>query len=631
MLLLSAQSLVRQFDRAPILDEVSFDLRRGERIGLVGPNGAGKTTLMRILAGADEPDSGGVNWAAGCRRGFLAQHPEFASGRTLLEEARLGLGEIFAWQQESAELATRMATVTEPVELKRLSQRFDQVQQALQHAGGFAVEHRLDEVLQGLGFTKTQYDQPLETLSGGQQNRLVLAQLLLSDPDLMLLDEPTNHLDIEATEWLEQFLVSREQTLLVVSHDRYFLDRVCTRILELHEARLADYPGNFSQYWALREERQAAADKVYEQQQEYIAKTEDYIRKNKYGQNSTRAKDREAKLARVEVVERISRIQGPPMRFAAPTRTGDWVVDASRLTKGFTRPLFSDLTLRIQRGERWGLLGPNGAGKTTLLRTMLGELPPDAGSVRFGTNVVIGYADQQLNGVPTEATAIDAIRTPQLARYTDGQLRDILARFGVVGELALQRVGAMSGGERSKVALARLAALEPNVLILDEPTNHLDLWARYALEQALREFTGTVIFVSHDRYFLDRVATKLLVYEPGRWFEYPGNYSEYVAFRRSIPATEATAAAKVSAKPAEARGPEKEAKRKRQFPFRKLHEIEADIAALEAQVEAWQGELGSEALARDPEKLKATIAAYEAGRERLEQLYAHWEEAMELN
>ncbi len=631
MLLLSAQSLVRQFDRAPILDAVSFDLRRGERIGLVGPNGAGKTTLMRILAGEDEPDSGQVSWATGCRHGFLAQHPVFATGRTLLEEARLGLGEIFAWQQEATSLAEQMATVDDPVDLRRLSQRYDFVQQALQHAGGFAVEHRLDEVLQGLGFNKSQYDQPLTTLSGGQQNRLVLAQLLLSDPDLMLLDEPTNHLDIEATEWLEQFLVSREQSLLVVSHDRYFLDRVCTRILELHDSKLADYPGNFSQYWALREERQAAADKVYEQQQEFIAKTEDYIRKNKYGQNSTRAKDREAKLARVEVVERISRIQGPPMRFAEPTRTGDWVVDAAHLTKGFTQPLFFDLTLRVERGERWGLLGPNGAGKTTLLRTLLGELTPDAGSVRFGTNVSIGYADQQLSGVPTEATAMDAIRPAQLARYTDGQLRDILARFGVVGELALQRVGAMSGGERSKVALARLAALEPNVLILDEPTNHLDLWARDALEQALREFAGTVLFVSHDRYFLDRVATKLLVYEKGRWFEYPGNYSEYVAFRRSIPAAEAAAATKASSKTVESRSPGKEPKRKRQFPFRKLNEIEADIAALEARVETLQSDLGSEALARDPNQLKATIADYDASRERLDELYAHWEEAMELN
>ncbi len=631
MLLLSAQSLVRQFDRAPILDEVSFDLRRGERIGLVGPNGAGKTTLMRILAGEHEADSGRVSWATGCRHGFLAQHPEFATGRTLLEEARLGLGEIFAWQQEAASLAEQMASVVDPVDLRRLSQRYDFVQQALHHADGFAVEHRLDEVLQGLGFSQTQYDQPLTTLSGGQQNRLVLAQLLLSDPDLMLLDEPTNHLDIEATEWLEQFLVSREQTLLVVSHDRYFLDRVCTRILELHASKLADYPGNFSQYWALREERQAATDKVFEQQQEFIAKTEDYIRKNKYGQNSTRAKDREAKLARVEVVERISRIQGPPMRFAEPTRTGDWVVDATRLTKGFTQPLFSDLTLRVERGERWGLLGPNGSGKTTLLRTLLGELTPDAGSVRFGTNVVLGYADQQLSGVPTEATAMDAIRPPQLARYTDGQLRDILARFGVVGELALQLVGAMSGGERSKVALARLAALEPNVLILDEPTNHLDLWARDALEQALREFAGTVLFVSHDRYFLDRVATKLLVHETGRWFEYPGNYSDYVAFRRSIPAAEATAASKTSSKPVESRSPGKETKRKRQFPFRKLNEIEADIAALEARVENLQADLGTEALTRDPEKLKATIADYDAGRERLDELYAHWEEAMELN
>lgn len=634
MLLLSAADVVRQFDRAPILDGVSFELRRGERVGLVGPNGAGKTTLLRILAGLDHADSGQVTYGGGCRVGLLAQQPEFAAGRTLLEEAREGLGDIVRWQQQAADLEQQMAAATDPAEQSQLAKRYDFVQHALHHHDGFVIDHRIDEVLHGLGFRPEQYPQPLVELSGGQQNRVLLAQLLLAAPDVMLLDEPTNHLDIDATEWLEQFLVDGEQSLLVVSHDRYFLDRVCTRILELHQAHVADFPGNFSQYWRLREERQAVAEKAFEKQQEYVARTVDYIRRNSYGQNATRAKDREAKLARVEEVQRISDIHGPPMGFALPTRTGDWVVDAVGLSKAFLRPLFTNLTLRIQRGERWGILGPNGSGKTTLLRTLLGEVPPDAGSVRLGTNVNIGYVDQQLSSAPPDATAMDAVRPPNIARYTDGQLRDLLARFGVVGELALQTVGAMSGGERSKVALARLAALEPNVLILDEPTNHLDLWSREALERSLREFAGTVVLVSHDRYFLDRVATNLLAYEAAngttRWFDFGGNYTDYVAFVRSRDAERKLATATVS-KTADSRTAAKELRKKRQFSYRKVEDIEAEIAEKESLAERCQAEMGQAEVLRDPVRMKATMAMYEATRKSLEQLYAHWEEAMELN
>lgn len=632
MLLLTATGIVRQFDRAPILDGITFDLNKGERIGLVGPNGAGKTTLLRILAGLDHPDSGEVVLGSGCRAGVLEQQPDFAPGKTLIEEAREGLGEIFRLQSEAAELAEQLANCGDAPEQARLTKRLDIVQHELQHRGGFAVDHRIDEVLFGLGFQPSQYQQELSSLSGGQQNRVLLAQLLLQAPDVLLLDEPTNHLDIEATEWLEKYLVDGDQSLIVVSHDRYFLDRVCTRILELHRGGIADYPGNFSHYWQQREERQQAAEKVYERQQEYIARAEEFIKKNNYGVGATRAKDREQKLARLEKVERISDIRGPQMGFPEPTRTGDWVVDAVGLSKRFgdNPPLFDKLDLRISRGERWGFLGPNGSGKTTLLRTLLGELKPDRGTVRLGTNVKIAYFDQQLSNVDSEATAMDAIRTSQIARYTDGQLRDMLARFGVVGELALQKVGAMSGGEKSKVALARLYALEPNVLVLDEPTNHLDLWSRDALERSLKEFAGTVLFVSHDRYFLDRVATNLLAYETTRWFEFGGNYTDYVAFSRLRFAEEKQSAA--ATKPTEPpRSITKEPKRKRQFPFRKVSDIEGDIAAKESLLVECQEDLGKPEIHRDAGLMRTTMERLETTQKELENLYAHWEEAMELN
>lgn len=632
-MLLTATDLVRQFDREPVLDRVSFDVREGERIGLVGPNGAGKTTLLKILVGSDHPDAGSVTLGGGATVELLEQHPEFTPGRTLIEEARAGLADIFRLQHEASDIAQRMSVEKDATELARLSKRYDAVQHELHHLDGFHVDHRIDEVLQGLGFHRGQYDQPLTTLSGGQQNRVLLARLLLKSPGLMLLDEPTNHLDIAATEWLENHLVDAGRTVIVVSHDRYFLDRVCTRILELHRGVLSDYPGNFTQYWRLREERQLVADRTYQKQQEYIAKTEEYIVRNRYGQNATRAKDREHKLARAldEAVDRIQTITAPPMGFAPPTRTGDWVVDAVDLTKGYDRPLFEKLSLRIQRGERWGLLGPNGTGKTTLLRTLLGELTPDAGTVRLGTNVNYAYFDQQLLSVDPTATAMEAIRPPNVARYTDGQLRDLLARFGVVGELALQTVGAMSGGERSKVALARLAGLEPNVLILDEPTNHLDLWSRDSLEQSLREFAGTVLFVSHDRYFLDRVATHLLVYESGRWFQYTGNYTAYVAFRKAVQSEQ-----KETAKPAAkdrpaAKSPEKEQRRKRKFPYRRVADLETDIATAEATLARCQADLADTAVHRDPARLKSVMELYESTQTQLEMLFEHWEEAVELN
>jgi ATP-binding cassette subfamily F protein 3 len=637
MTLLTASDLVRQFDVEPVLNRASFDVRDGDRIGLVGPNGAGKTTLLKILAGLDHADSGQIQLATATDVVLLEQHPDFAPGRTLIDEAREGLATIFGFQQESAEIVHRMATIDDPVELQRLHKRYDFVQNELQRLDGFHVDHRIDQVLQGLGFAKSQYDQPLTTLSGGQQNRVLLAKMLLRAPSLMLLDEPTNHLDIAATQWLEQFLVDSGRAMIVVSHDRCFLDRVCTRILEQFRGKLTDYPGNFSKYWGLRTERQAVARKTFEKQQEYIERTEEYIRKNKFGQLSKQAKDREQKLARVEVVETISDITGPTMAFAEPTRTGDWVVDAESLTKGFVAdsPLFSGVTLQIKRGERWGILGPNGVGKTTLLRTLLGELKPDSGRLRLGTGVDIAYFDQQMTSVDPSLDAIEAIRPPDVARYTDGQLRDLLAKFGVKGELALQSVGAMSGGERSKVALARIAALQPNVLILDEPTNHLDLWSRDALEEALKGFDGTLIFVSHDRYFIDQVATNVLVLEPGHWACYDGNYSDYVQFLKNRDlelraagekqANAATRAAK------DDRRSSREPRRRRQFPYRKVEDIEAEIAEKEATVAQCEANLADPAFHRDPIKMKSNVELYDATREALGTLYQHWEEAIELN
>ncbi|HLJ09739.1 MAG TPA: ABC-F family ATP-binding cassette domain-containing protein, partial [Planctomycetaceae bacterium] len=450
MLLLSVKNVVRQFDVEPVLAGVDFEVRTGEKIGLVGPNGAGKTTLLKILAGLDHADSGEFILHSSAQVALLEQAAQFADERTLLDEAKLGLAPLYALQDEAERVARAIGSQGDSQAGEKLQRRYDALQHELSRHSAYNIDHRVDEVLLGLGFERGEYDRPITQFSGGQQNRVLLARLLLAAPDLMLLDEPTNHLDIAATEWLEDFLAHCEQAILVVSHDRYFLDRVTNRTLELNAGTTADFPGNFSTYWKLKEEAAEVENRAWEKQQAFIEKTEDFIRRNFYGQNHAQAHDREKKLARLERIERRRQIVAPAMSFGKPKRTGDWVIEATDLSKGFDRPLFQDVSLQVLRGDRVGLFGPNGCGKTTLLRTLLGELPPDAGTVRFGTNVEIAYYDQQLASVDPDLDVIDAVRPANDPALLPAAVRDLVARFGLKGDIVFQKVGSLSGGEKSK-------------------------------------------------------------------------------------------------------------------------------------------------------------------------------------
>jgi ATP-binding cassette subfamily F protein 3 len=637
MILLSLQEVVRQFDTDPVLQGISLEVRPGEHIGLVGPNGAGKTTLMRILAGFDHPDRGEVTQHRSADVSLLEQEADYASDRRVLDNAREGLAALYALQRESAELAAAIAEEVDAAQVARLQKRFDAVQAELDRLDAHHVDHRVDEVLHGLGFASSEFSKPLSELSGGQRNRALLARMLLRAPDVMLLDEPTNHLDIAATEWLENWLAKAPQAMIIVSHDRYFLDRVADRIWELWGGRLSDYTGNFSAYWKQRHDRVALLQKTYERQQEYIARTEEYIRRNKMGQKSGQAKDREKKLARVEELERPVEIPQPAMNFASTGRPGDWVLEVRDISKSLNRPLFSSFSLRVERGDSLGIFGPNGCGKTTLLRVLLGELPPDSGVARIGTGVKVGYFDQRLTSVDPEYDAIEAIRPADRPDLTPGALRNVLARFGIRGDLALQKVGQMSGGEKSKVALARLSAQNVNVLVLDEPTNHLDLWARDSLEQALRAFDGTLVFVSHDRYFLDRLAKRVVVCGDEGWKCYEGNYSDYLHFaeQRALelqqssaphatraPANCLTEAADTSGKPP---------RRKRRFPYRKIDDLEREIAEKEAEMQQLEVEMADPQIHRAPDRIREVTRQHEQLKGELAVLYEHWEEAAELN
>src|SRR6185369_7252360 len=411
MILLSLQNIVKHYGPEPVLDGVTFDIRPGERVSLVGPNGAGKTTLMKIVARQLEADRGSVELHSSATLGYLEQHPEFEPGRTVWDEAAAALANIADLAKHSEEIAHAMAVETDEAERKRLEHRFEHIQHQLQHHDAYNLDYRIERVLEGLGFTKATFTQEVGKLSGGQQNRLLLAKLLLAERDLMLLDEPSNHLDIDATEWLEKFLIDSDQAILVVSHDRYFLDRVTNRTLELYQGTVDSYPGNFTQYKRLKAERLEVHRRTYEKQQEEIAKMEDFIRRYHFDDRHQQAEDRRKKLERIERVPPPREIAAPPMGFPPASRTGDIVVRVERLAKSFPgKPLFANLSFDILRGEKWGILGPNGCGKTTLLRCLLGELELDSGRIVLGTGVKPGYFDQMLSGLEEDTQVLDVVR-----------------------------------------------------------------------------------------------------------------------------------------------------------------------------------------------------------------------------
>ena len=647
MILLSVTDVAKHYGDNHVLAGVTFDVRPGERISLVGTNGSGKTTLLRILAGYEEPDGGGVERHPSARLGYLEQQARFEPDRTLWETARGGLADLLALAHEADATAAQIGASDSEEERLRLSKRLDALHEELHRRDGYHVEHRIERVLMGVGFRRDEFQRPVGLLSGGQQNRLMLARLLLEEPDVMLLDEPSNHLDLEAVSWLEEHLASSSQAMIVVSHDRYLLDKVATRTLELFDGTVESYAGNYSAYTRQKAERLEVQRRTYERQQAEIARLDDFIRRNQYGQKHAQAEDRRKKKERIVPVPRPRIIEAPPMSFGAAARTGDIVLRVERLNKGFDRPLVVDATFDILRGQKWGVLGPNGCGKTTLLRCIVGQQPPDSGSITLGTGVRVGYFDQLLACLEPGVALVEAVRTPD-KQLNVQQRRDMLARFGITGDAALQSVESLSGGQLSRAALAMLASSEANLLLLDEPTNHLDLWARSALEDSLKEYDGTVLFVSHDRYFVNRVADHLLVFEDGRCRVIEGGYDTYLHLRAverdgQSSAREAAQTAKsrgsISGRSGSARSGSRSGRddgemperRKWRFPYRSVEQLESDIADRENEIEELHQALGSSEVLRDGRRVKELAAQLKQQQEELASLYEHWEEAIERN
>src|SRR3954452_16655361 len=615
----------KSYGTQDVLRGTSLQVNPGEHVGLVGRNGAGKSTIFRLVRNDETADRGDVVRARGVKLGLLDQHVHFKPGSTVHESALAAFGRLQQIEHEMHELEHRMADAGDD-DLQKILERYSDLQHQFEHEGGFEYAARAEAILQGLGFEREMWSLETEKLSGGQQNRLGLACLLLAAPDVLLLDEPTNHLDVTAVEWLEEFLQEYQSAYVIVSHDRYFLDRCCRRIIELENGRASNYTGNYSDYLVEREERREAQQRAYDNQQQLIAKTEDFIRRNIAGQKTKQAKSRRKMLEKLERLDAVRPDQSSgDFRLGTIERTGNHVLTVNELSIGYPDKLLArDISFLLRRGECLGIIGPNGSGKTTFLKTILNKLEPLNGEVRWGSKVQIGYYAQQLDDLDDRNEIIMELRRVAPATVTAGELRSFLAKFLFTGDDVYKHVRDLSGGEKGRLALAKLIYSRVNVLVLDEPTNHLDIPSREALEEALDAYDGTIVTISHDRYFLDRVATQILALDGASGAEhYDGDYTEYhdwkLGLREAAPAVKVIAEENLvtvappviqqeeprpAKKPAPApKKPGVKIVKKKKEATRTPELVESDIARAEQRLNEISEQMGTPEVARDPDKL----------------------------
>jgi len=591
MSLITAIDLAKSYGPNDIFSSISLSVPYQARIGLIGPNGVGKTTLLRILIGLEEPSAGEIQRARGLRMGYLPQEASFESNGTLWEEC---LGVFDDLIQRQAELRRLEHSMADPQQAEAALEAYGKLEHEFDHLGGYTYENRIRLTLAGLGFSQADEQRPLDQLSGGQRTRALLARHLLSNPDLLFLDEPTNHLDIAAIEWLEDYLREWEGAVVIVSHDRYFLDQVVDAVWEMSPG-LEVYHGNYSAYLQQREERYARRLEEFQSQQEFIEKEEDYIRRNIAGQNTRQAQGRRKRLERMLEEARLT----PPMesrrlhlRLEPATRSGELVLVTHDLSVGYAdegRPLFSVSDLVLTRGECAAIIGPNGAGKTTFLKTILDQTPPFAGETKLGASLKVGYFAQAHEGLHADWSLVQEIGA-MAPNMLPAQIRDYLAKFLFTGDDVFKPVSVLSGGERGRLALACLALQGANLLLLDEPTNHLDLPSQEVLQAILADYGGTILLVSHDRYLIDALATQIWEVVPSasalKVFE--GTYSEYKAARLAEAARKATASQQMKAVAEERRRPKPQvglSKMEQKRRHQRILALEAEITRLEKELE----------------------------------------------
>ena len=633
-MILACHGIQKSFGEHLIVRDGSFHIEDHEKAALVGPNGAGKSTLLKMIVGELAPDDGNVILTKGKTLGYLAQHQEMQSGNTIYEEVRTAKADIIAMERRIREIEMELKHLSGDALNDRL-ETYNRLMATFERENGYSCESEITGVLKGLGFTENDFTKPVDTLSGGQKTRVSLGKLLLTKPDILLLDEPTNHLDLNSIAWLETYLLNYQGAVLIVSHDRYFLNKVVTKVLEIELGELRTYMGNYSDYAAKKQQLRDIRLKEYLNQQQEIKHQEEVIAKLKSfnrEKSIKRAESREKMLDKIDVLDKPVE-ENVEMHLELKPRvvSGNDVLTVKNLAKAFPQQeLFSNVDFSVKRGERVAIIGANGTGKTTILKILNGLVEPDAGEIELGSKVQIGYYDQEHHVLHMEKTIFEEI-SDEYPYLTNTEIRNVLAAFLFTGDDVFKLISALSGGERGRVSLAKLMLSEANFLILDEPTNHLDIVSKEILEQALKHYTGTVLYVSHDRYFINQTATRILELTNQAMVNYIGNYDYYLEKKEELTQIyapkEEEAVADVSASATKLDWKQQKEEQAR------LRKRENDLKKTEAEIEKLEtrdGEIDEEMA--QPEiavnvaecvrlsKEKAAIA------EKLEELYAKWEE-----
>ena len=643
-MILSCQNISKAFVENQVLKNVSFHIEDHEKAAIVGINGAGKTTLLRIIVGEMTPDDGQVVLARDKTLGYLAQNSTVDTSHTIYEELLSVKADLLRLEEKIRECENNMKHANGDA-LEDLMKQYTSLTHAFETGGGYLYRSELVGVLKGLGFTEDEFSKPVATLSGGQKTRVALGRLLLQNPDLIILDEPTNHLDMNSIAWLETYLLNYKGAVLIVSHDRYFLDRIAGKVIEIDQSKATTFMGNYSDYAVKKEQLRVAAWNAFMNQQREIKHQEEVIEKLKSfnrEKSIKRAESREKMLDKIEVIEKPSEVR-TDMKLTLTPRilSGNDVLTVEHLSKSFdSHKLFTDVNFEIKRGEHVAIIGDNGSGKTTLLKILNGLVPADQGTFRLGSNVEIGYYDQEHHVLHSEKTLFEEI-SDDYPYLNNTQIRNVLAAFLFTGEDVFKRISDLSGGERGRVSLAKLVLSNANFLILDEPTNHLDIMSKEILEDALNGYEGTILYVSHDRYFINRTAHRILDLTEGQFVNYVGNYDYYLekhdtvmaAIEASVPQS-ADADNTVAAKVAESEVKlDWKAQKEEQARLRKkenyLKKCEEKIARLEARISEIDTEMSDPAIGTQVAKLQELSKEQAACQKQLLKLYDQWEELAE--
>jgi ATP-binding cassette subfamily F protein 3 len=627
MIILACNELCLSFGTDVLLNKVNFTIQQGEKVGLVGVNGAGKSTLFKLITGRLSQDSGDVFLSRGLKLGWLDQNSGLESGNTIWAEMLTTYSALIAAEERLKLLEKNISREKDESRIHSMVREYDALLERFSREGGYEYNSRIRGVLRGLGFEDAQFELPIRALSGGQKTRLALAKLLLEEPDLLLLDEPTNHLDIDAIEWLEDFLKNYKKAVLIISHDRYFLDAVTGKTIELENCECTTYNGSYSAYAQQKAVAREIQRKHYEQQQREIARMEAFIEQQR---RWNRERNIIAAESRQKAIDRIERINAPKnlpssikIQFSSSMVSGNDVLSVEGLGKNYPgKELFQDIHFQVKRNERIFLLGPNGCGKSTLLKILAGRLPQSEGFFEYGHKIVLGYYDQELEGLDDANTVLEEVWNDN-EKLTHTQIRNALAQFLFIGEDVFKPVGILSGGEKSRVALTKLMLSGANLLLLDEPTNHLDVNSRESLEEALQAFDGTLIAVSHDRYFIRKLATRVIEMTGGKLEDYRGEYQYYLEHRRKAADTGGGGKQPLSASKQERLDIKEERARRRKLE-KLVASSESDIHSTEARLAAIADEMSGESAQSDHVLLSALHTEQLELESRLEKLYEAW-------